>query len=265
MPLPWKRFVAVGDSLTEGVGDPRPGGGLRGWADLLAGALKAVDPDLIYVNLARRGLRTEKVRSTQLEAGLAARPELASAISGMNDLLDPDFDPSRYRHEMGALVGPLAESGALVLTATFPDITMFSPLPKRFTAAMRARLHAASDVVRDVSGRHGTLLLDADELPEPIERAMMSVDRLHPGPRGHVLIAQLFARLLEERSGVPIPFPEQEDLAGKMLQARWLLRQFDPREIARFVRRFYFSRQHQGVVHSGRAGAGGDSVRRAGR
>jgi lysophospholipase L1-like esterase len=239
MTLPWKRFVAIGDSLTEGVGDPRPGGSLRGWADLLAGALKDVNPDLTYVNLARRGLRTEEVRRRQLEAGLAARPDLASAISGMNDLLEPDFEPSRFGSELDALVGPLADSGALVLTATFPDITSFSPLPKRFTAAVRTRLHAASDVVRDVSGRHGTLLLDADELPEPIERAMMSVDRLHPGPRGHLLIAQLFAKMLEERSGVPIPFPERADLAGKMLQARWLLRQFDAAEILRFLRRFY--------------------------
>jgi lysophospholipase L1-like esterase len=239
MTLPWKRFVAVGDSLTEGVGDPRPGGGLRGWADLLAGALQAVDPDLIYVNLARRGLRTEDVRRTQLPAAVAARPDLASAVSGMNDLLEPDFEPSHFDRELDALVRPLSETGALILTGTFPDITMFSPLPKRFTAAVRSRLLAANEVIRGVSRRHGTLCLDADELPEPVERAMMSVDRLHPGPRGHLLIAQLFARMLEERSGVPIPPPEGVDVAGRLLQARWLLRQFDPREIARFVRRVY--------------------------
>src|SRR5690606_7210015 len=33
-PHPWRRFVAVGDSFTEGVGDPDPSApnGLRGWA-----------------------------------------------------------------------------------------------------------------------------------------------------------------------------------------------------------------------------------------
>ncbi len=35
---PWHRFVAIGDSYTEGVGDPEPRslGGLRGWADRVA-------------------------------------------------------------------------------------------------------------------------------------------------------------------------------------------------------------------------------------
>lgn len=33
------RFVALGDSLTEGLGDPVADGGWRGWAALLAGAL----------------------------------------------------------------------------------------------------------------------------------------------------------------------------------------------------------------------------------
>ena len=239
--LPWRKFVAVGDSLTEGVGDPVRGGSLRGWADRLAAAMKGADENLIYANLARRGLRTEEVRRTQLEAALAAKPDLASALSGMNDLLDPGFDPSSYREELEGIVRPLTQAGALVLTATFPDITVFSPVPPRFTAGVRARLHAASEVIREVSRRHDTICLDADSLPEPLEREIISVDRLHPSPRGHVLLAQLFARLLEERSGATIPQPAEAEVAGKLLQARWLLRQFDPVEIGRHVWRFYLA------------------------
>jgi lysophospholipase L1-like esterase len=239
--LPWKTFVAIGDSMTEGVGDPIRGGGLRGWADRLAGSLRAADPDLSYTNLARRGLKTREVRQTQLDPALGLEPDLASVLVGMNDLLDPAFDASRYGEELDSLVRPLTEAGALVLTATFPDITAFSPLPKRFTSGIRARLHEAGDVVREVSERRGTLCLDEDALPAPLEREILSVDRLHPGPRGHVLIAQLFARALEQQSGVPIPQPGEENLAGKLTQARWLLRQLDIAEVARFVRRFYLA------------------------
>jgi lysophospholipase L1-like esterase len=238
MTLPWRTFVALGDSLTEGVGDPVRGRELRGWSDRLAAALRQADDRLIYANLARRGLRTEEVRETQLDAALAAKPDLASALSGMNDLLDRAFDPSRYEADLESIVKPLSESGALVLTATFPDITTFSPLPSRLTRGVQSRLSAASEAVREVSKRHDTVCLDADELPEPMERAVMSVDRLHPGPRGHVLLAQLFARLLSERSGVPIPEPEEAEVAGRMRQARWLLRQLDPVEIGRHLWRF---------------------------
>ncbi len=38
---PWSRYVAIGDSFTEGIGDPDPTspGGNRGWADRVAEVL----------------------------------------------------------------------------------------------------------------------------------------------------------------------------------------------------------------------------------
>ncbi|MGH2655899.1 MAG: SGNH/GDSL hydrolase family protein, partial [Actinomycetota bacterium] len=110
MPLPWKRFVALGDSLTEGVGDPDRRGRLRGWADRLAETMAAVDPDFAYANLARRGLPSEEVRRTQLEPALRLRPDLASVLVGMNDLLEPRFDPARFEGELSGIVGPLREA-----------------------------------------------------------------------------------------------------------------------------------------------------------
>ncbi|RZI92499.1 MAG: SGNH/GDSL hydrolase family protein, partial [Microbacterium sp.] len=37
---PWRRMVSIGDSFTEGIGDPIPGTTLhRGWADRVAEVL----------------------------------------------------------------------------------------------------------------------------------------------------------------------------------------------------------------------------------
>jgi lysophospholipase L1-like esterase len=251
MAVPWKRFVALGDSLTEGVGDPDRQGRLRGWADRLAEAMGAVEPDLAYVNLARRGLATAEVRRTQLEPALAIRPDLASVLVGMNDLLEPRFHPMAFEEELAAIVGPLRQIDALVLTATFPDVTLFSPLPKRFLTGIRARLRAAGEAVRSVAERHDALVLDLEALPEARQRQVMSVDRLHPSPRGHVLLAGAFAGLLEEHAGVPIPRPEGTDLAGRLPQLAWLLRQFRPAEVARFVYRFYIAPRGAREARSG--------------
>ena len=51
------RYVAIGDSFTEGVGDvdPRRPNGVRGWADRVAAAIGSVDPEATYANLAIRG------------------------------------------------------------------------------------------------------------------------------------------------------------------------------------------------------------------
>jgi hypothetical protein len=56
------------------------------------------------------------------------------------------------------------------------------------------------------------------------------------------LLAQAFTRLLEEDCGLRLPMPAARGLAGKITQARWLARQFDPREVGRFVYRFYLAR-----------------------
>src|SRR3954451_10454058 len=83
------RFVALGDSLTEGGGDP-VGDAWRGWAALLADGL-AEDP-VKFTNLAVSGAQTRDVRDRQTRAGLEVRPDLVSVVIGVNDTLRCTFD-----------------------------------------------------------------------------------------------------------------------------------------------------------------------------
>ena len=79
------RFVALGDSFTEGVGDDDPTrpNGVRGWADRVAEQLCAADPDFGYANreqgaqIRRRGgIRVDRQpRQQRLEQGSLARPQ----------------------------------------------------------------------------------------------------------------------------------------------------------------------------------------------
>src|SRR5690348_4916330 len=58
----YRRFVALGDSTTEGLMDLNPDGTYRGWADRLAERLAQDEPDLLYANLAVRGKLARQVR-----------------------------------------------------------------------------------------------------------------------------------------------------------------------------------------------------------
>src|SRR6266498_5588272 len=92
----YRRFVALGDSQTEGLNDLDENGVLRGWADRLAHALHATtSPDLTYANLAVRGARAAHVVEQQLPVALALEPDLATVAVGMNDVLRHDFDVDR--------------------------------------------------------------------------------------------------------------------------------------------------------------------------
>src|SRR3954452_24402248 len=112
----YRRFVALGDSTTEGLRDPYPNGAFRGWADRLAERLAIDEPDLLYANLAIRGKLARQVREEQLEAALALEPDLASLLSGLNDMLRRDCRVGDVIGELDTMIGALRGAGAHVIT-----------------------------------------------------------------------------------------------------------------------------------------------------
>ncbi|GAA3413406.1 hypothetical protein GCM10018952_29970 [Streptosporangium vulgare] len=120
-------FVALGDSFTEGVGDPLPDGTFRGWADLVAADLDA--PGFGYANLAIRGRRFDDVVAQQVEVAIAMSPSLVSIAAGGNDALWRGFDLTTMRDRFDQVVARLRASGADVLLFTFPDLSVRLPLP----------------------------------------------------------------------------------------------------------------------------------------
>jgi lysophospholipase L1-like esterase len=103
----WRRHVAVGDSLSEGLGDPLPDRGVRGWATLFAEHLREVAPELEFTNLAVRGHRTRDAIRRQLPAALELRPDLVTVFIGGNDvLLSTRLDRARFSDDPDWLVAP---------------------------------------------------------------------------------------------------------------------------------------------------------------
>src|SRR5918997_1885557 len=70
------RYVALGDSFTEGVGDDDPTrpNGVRGWADRVAEQLGAADPAVGYANLAIRGRKLRQILAEQVDAAVELKP-----------------------------------------------------------------------------------------------------------------------------------------------------------------------------------------------
>ena len=78
-PPVFQRYVALGDSTTEGLMDVHADGvSFRGWADRLAEQLATANPDLLYANLAIRGRKLPQIRAEQLEPALALEPDPVS-------------------------------------------------------------------------------------------------------------------------------------------------------------------------------------------
>lgn len=199
------RFVALGDSLTEGVGDA-VGEAWRGWAAVLARSLVPGGRDVEFTNLAYSGALSSELTTRQLPAALALRPQLAAVVVGGNDTLRAGFDIRRTTLELDATLGELSGHGAVLLTACLPDPGTLLRLPAALARPLARRMRAVNTVVHALSARHRAIHLHLAELPWLEERRLLSVDRLHPSAEGHHLIARRFHALLAE-AGHPLGPP----------------------------------------------------------
>lgn len=185
MDTSYKRFVAMGDSQTEGVGDPYPNGLERGWADRFAESLVQRDPDLLYANLAIRGRCIEPIREEQLESALRLEPDLVSLIAGLNDMIRPGFDMARTIDHMDHMQAKIRAIGATVLTITYPDPTFLAPIGRFLTE----RTYLFNQALREVAEANGALLLDLEKIPVTTDPRIWCEDRLHLNAEGHQRLA----------------------------------------------------------------------------
>lgn len=204
----FRRFVALGDSTTEGLVDLYPGGGgYRGWADRLTEMIASRGPGLSYANLAIRGRKMGQIRAEQLEPALELEPDLASVLGGVNDILRPGLDLDRLLGDLEETVSRLRDQGATVLTFTFPDPSMVITVAG---ARIRARMSSFNDGVRALSEGDGIVLVDLERGGEAHAGHYCS-DRLHANAAGHAQIAGAAADALElDPQGLlppPIPRP----------------------------------------------------------
>jgi lysophospholipase L1-like esterase len=190
------RFVALGDSVTHGVGDTT-GASCRGWAKILADAI-ANDHDVSYVNLSRPGATVADVRFEQLGDALDHRPHLASLIVGLNDTMRSSWNPEILRHDLLHCAARLAERNVVLLTARFHDHSRVFQLPSFIGRHMRERIDALNAVYDEIHELYGGLRVDLSAHPGVYDREFWSVDRLHPSELGHRALAHEFADVLAE-------------------------------------------------------------------
>ncbi|WP_406002040.1 SGNH/GDSL hydrolase family protein [Streptomyces sp. NBC_00829] len=191
------RFAALGDSLTEGVGD-RTGDGWRGWATLLAAAIGGETP-AEFRKLAVSGALTQDVAELQTPEALEFEPDIASVLVGVNDTLRCTFDIEDLTRQLDSVCARLSARGTVLLTACLPDPGTMLGLPLPLARPLARRQRAVNTVVHALSDRFGAVHLHAAEGPWVADRQMWSADRLHPGERGHRMIAHRFHELLAER------------------------------------------------------------------
>ncbi|CAM5313489.1 SGNH/GDSL hydrolase family protein [Leifsonia shinshuensis] len=230
---PWSRYVALGDSFTEGIGDPEPlsPGGHRGWADRVAEVLSSKTDDFAYANLAVRGKLIKQILDEQVDAAVALHPDLITISAGGNDVIRPGTDPDVIAALFDEAVGRLSADGATVVVFTGVDVG-FSPVFR----GIRGKVAIYNENVRAVAAKYDAIVADQWSLTEIQDVRMWAPDRLHLAPLGHHTVARMVLAALNVENDLqplePEPLPARtwrqaraEDLSwAREYLVPWVLR-----------------------------------------
>lgn len=237
--MPVSRFVAIGDSMTEGLNDGDDSGGYRGWADRLAVDLAVANPEVRYANLALRGLCAGDIRAAQLARALELKPDLVTVVAGVNDLIRIKFDANVVGREIEAMFEALNASGAHVVTLLLPDVSRLIPLAR----PLRKRIMSFNRRIEQAARRHDVTIVDGSTYPFMYDPRTWSADRLHATPLGHRRIAAAVAETLGvahagDELSVRLPAPPQQGVLRRAaVETRWLVSFFVPWLRRRFTGR----------------------------
>ncbi len=224
VPQTYARYVAIGDSSTEGLDDPDGRGGYRGWANRLAAHIAAAQrAPLLYANLGVRGRKTREVFREQMPVALAMHPDLVTVFSGVNDVARRYCNVNLVARDMERMFAAFRDTGATVLTITMPDLSEVAPIAR----LVRERVLALNDRVRDACTRTGAVCVDLARSPVTSDLRLWSDDRLHANSEGHRRIAAALAHALgltghDASWAEPLPAVPAPSIVGRIGdELRW--------------------------------------------
>jgi len=173
-------WVALGDSMTQGIGARTIAGGWVGQARV---QLSAAGLDYRLVNLSVSGARIRDVTGPQLDAlaALGIKPSLVTVLIGANDML------VKSRREQVP-----ADFAALLTRLPRGSVVATLPQPRRMAVAANRLIEraAAEGHIRIAEMRGGLRSF----------RGTLAEDHFHPNEVGYARIAAIFTSAIQPAS-----------------------------------------------------------------
>ena len=219
-------FVVLGDSAAYGTGDEIKAGQFRGWAGFLADAFQE---GCDYFNYSRPGAKSTEVVATQLPKALRQNPDICAVIVGGNDLLRNNFDPVLLYNNLRSCCQQLLAMGSEIIMVELHDPNQLLKLPKLMRQVLSRRVNAVNAVYRKVALEFEIVTVKTRSINNVHDRKNWHIDRMHPGPQGHFMLARNIADQLRKR-GWAISMPYQLTLTHRSRSEKitWLLRNGTP-------------------------------------
>lgn len=193
---PWGRYAVVGDSLSAGTGDPTQGYRDQGWSDRVADVLRAVRPDLDYLNVSENGATTAQTLEKQAARMLEFSPDLLHLPCGANDIARRRPDFGEIERTLRQMYDLAKGTGALLTTFTLGKayvVPVFPDWPERIATV--------NEIVRGLASEYDALVVDMWDHPINDRDNLLSADGIHFSTSGQAAMAAEVVKKLAESLG----------------------------------------------------------------
>ena len=222
----FRSYVAIGDSLSEGLGDFTFDRNREhnGWTDRLAGLLSleatAHGIDFEYANLALRGSKLRGIMTKQLQAALAMQPDLVTIMAGSNDLMTSDEAYPEVERVYREGLQLLLAAGCEVVVAN-----TIRPAHLRFFSKMLPRAKRMSAMIERVAAEFDVPVIDVHGIEEFSNLEFWAEDMVHFSGHGHIRVANTAAQLLQltHRISEADPSEMKAPPRGPIATLRWIV------------------------------------------
>ena len=201
---PQSRLLMIGDSITD-AGRARPvaegnevGNGYVGMLHALLGALYPAH-GIRVINMGVNGNTVRDLKARWRKDVLELQPDWLSVCIGINDVwrqfdaplrTEQHVGPEEFRRELAHLLEQVKPrlQGLVLMTPYFIEPNAVDP--------MRKMMDDYGCIVKELADYYGAILVDTqvaiDSLLVHSHPMALAWDRVHPGPVGHMALAQAF-------------------------------------------------------------------------
>jgi lysophospholipase L1-like esterase len=230
---PHPTFVVLGDSAAYGTGDEVQTGVFRGWAGFLS---ENFQEGCDYFNFSRPGAKSSEVAEIQLEKALKLNPDICAVIVGGNDLLRNGFNPILLHENLQYICRNLLAIGSEIVMVELHDPLQLLKLPRLLGRVLNKRVNAVNAVYRKIALEFEIVSVKTRSIEDVHNLRNWHIDRMHPGPAGHFMLARNIAEQLRKRGwAISIPAKLEINVKSRAEKIKWMLRNGTPWFLKRSV------------------------------
>jgi lysophospholipase L1-like esterase len=197
------RYVALGDSYTIGTATEAP---TERWPDQLVAAVRATSTPLdLVANLGVNGYTSHDVLEVEVPALDAHRPEFASILIGVNDVVQ-GVTPATYRRNAAAILDALLRrlSPNRIIAVATPDYTV-TPQGAAYgdPEEQAAGIRTNNATLRELAEDRGIAWIDIHDLSlrAAADPTLVASDGLHPSGAQYALWVERIRPVVEQALG----------------------------------------------------------------